>query len=62
MIGPTLVHYKKSFQTYLFFASSLVGLKKELDHLHAFGTDGEKALFDAFSHEFRSLASSKRLL
>ena len=36
MIGPTLVHYKKSFQTYLFFASSLVGLKRELDHLHAF--------------------------
>lgn len=53
MIGPTLVHYKKSFQTYLFFASSLVGLKKKLDHLHTFGTDGEKALFDAFSHEFQ---------
>ena len=53
MIGPTLVHYKKSFQTYLLSASSLVGLKKELNHLHAFGTDGEKALFDAFSHEFR---------
>lgn len=53
MIGPSLVHYKKSFQTYLFFASSLIGLKKELGNIRAFGTDGEKALIDAFSHEFR---------
>lgn len=53
MIGPVLIHYKKSFQTYFFFASSLVGLKQELEHLRTFGTDGEKALFDAFSHEFR---------
>lgn len=53
MIGPTLIHYKKTFQTYLFFAASMIGLKKELEHLQAFGTDGEKPLFDAFSHEFR---------
>lgn len=53
MIGPTLVHYKKSFQTYLFFASSLIGLKKELAKIRAFGTDGERALIDAFMHEFR---------
>ncbi len=52
MIGPVLIHYKKDFQTYLFFASSLVGKKKELMKLRAFGTDGEKALIDAFSHEF----------
>lgn len=53
MIGPTLIHYKKSFQTYLFFASSLIGQKKDLVKIRAFGTDGEKALIDAFSHEFR---------
>lgn len=53
MIGPTLIHYKKTFQTYLFFAASMIGLKKELEHLQAFGTDGEKPLFDAFPHEFR---------
>lgn len=53
MIGPTLIHYRKTFQTYLFFASSMIGLRKELEHLRAFGTDGEKALCDAFSHEFR---------
>ena len=52
MIGPTLIHNKKTLQTHLFFAASMIGLKKELEHLQAFGTDGEKP-FDAFSHEFR---------
>jgi len=32
-IGPTLIHYKKSFSTYLFFASSLVGLRKKLQNV-----------------------------
>jgi len=53
MIGPCLIHYKINIQMYLFFASSMVGMNKKLVHLHAFGTDGEKALYDAFSHEFR---------
>ncbi len=48
-----LIHYKKSFATYLFFASSLVGLCPELEGIRAFGTDGEKPLIDAFAHEFR---------
>ena len=51
-IGPTLIHYRKTFHTYLFFSSTLVGLRRELQALQAFGTDGEKALSDAFSHEF----------
>jgi hypothetical protein len=41
-IGPILIHYRKSFSTYLFFTSSLVGLRKELCGIKAFGTDGEK--------------------
>ena len=49
---PKLIHFKKDFSTYLFFASSLLGQKKELEKLSSFGTDGEKALIDAFSHEF----------
>ena len=53
MIGPTLVHYRKTFGTYLFFASSLIGLRPELRALQAFGTDGEKALADAFGHEYQ---------
>ena len=51
-IGPVLIHYHKTFATYHFFASSLVGLLSQLEGVRAFGTDGEKALRDAFSHEF----------
>ena len=40
-IGPTMIHYNKTFSTYLLFASSLVGLRPELSKLKCFGTDGE---------------------
>ncbi len=53
-IGPVLIHYKKTFATYLFFASSLVGLRRELAGVKCFGTDGETALIDAFQHGFPS--------
>ena len=46
-IGPCLVHYWKNF------AASLVALRRELEALRSFGTDGERALVDAFLHEFR---------
>ena len=52
-IGPTMIHYRKTFHTYFFFASTLIGLHQELQGLRAFGTDGEKSLVDASSHEFR---------
>jgi hypothetical protein len=51
-IGPVMVHYKKSFSTYLFFASTLVGIRPELSKLKCFGTDGEQALFEAFQTAF----------
>ena len=51
-IGPVMIHYRKTYETYLFFASSLVGLSRGLIDLKAFGTDGEIALSDVFSHEF----------
>ena len=51
-IGPVMIHYRKSFSTYLFFASTLVGMKPELSNLKSFGTDGEEALFDAFQQVF----------
>ena len=51
-IGPSMVHFKKTFSTYLFFASTLVGLQPDLCRLRAFGTDGEEALYSAFHHEF----------
>ena len=47
-IGPVMIHYKKSFASYLFFASSLVGLCPGLSNLRCFRTDGEEALFGAF--------------
>ena len=51
-LGPLLIHYKKSFSTYLFFASSLIGQCPQLEGIRAFGTDGEVALIKAFTHEF----------
>ena len=52
MMGPIFVHQQRKFETYHFFASSLVGLKPSLQNLIAFGTDGEKALSSAFSAVF----------
>ena len=51
-IGPCCIHYKKSFATYLFFASTIIGQCSQLEFVRAIGTDGEKALIDAFKHEF----------
>ena len=47
MMGPVMIHKQKKFETYHFFASSLVGLKSSLRNLRAFGTDGEKAISNA---------------
>ena len=51
-LGPVLIHYKKSFASYLFFGSSLIGQCPQMQGIRAFGTDGEEALINAFSHEF----------
>ena len=51
-IGPVMIHYKKSFASYLFFASSLIGLRPGLSNLLCFGTDGEEALYGAFKQVF----------
>ena len=37
----------------IFSSPQLIGLRPSLEGLHAFGTDGEKALADGFAHEFR---------
>ena len=46
-----MIHYRKNFGSFLFFASSLLSLKRELSR--AIGTDSEKALINAFKHAFR---------
>ena len=51
-IGPCCIHYKRSFATCLFFASTIIGQCSQLEFVRAIGTDGEKALIDAFKHEF----------
>ena len=53
-IGPAMVHYRKTFSTYLFFTSTLVGLRQSLSNLRSFGTDGESALVQACQHSFPS--------
>lgn len=52
MIGPMLVHRRKLFSSYHFFASSLVSLNPKLSNLQAFGTDGEECLYSAFTTQF----------
>ena len=54
MVGPVMIHYRKTFSTYLFFASSLLGMRRELASLKCFGTDGEQALVEAFQCQFSS--------
>lgn len=52
MLGPIMIHYKKNFSTYKFFASCMIAENRNLIGLRAFGTDGEKPLIDGFLHEF----------
>ena len=54
LLGPLLIHQRKSKQSYYFMASSLVGLCPQLSSLLCFGTDGEKALGDAFELQFQN--------
>ena len=51
MLGPLLYHQKMDFAAFNYFASSLIGIK-ELKNILAFGTDGDKALVEAFTHNF----------
>lgn len=53
-VGPILIHYRKTFTTNHFFASALTALARGLEHLRAFGTDGEEALVTAFQQVFSS--------
>ena len=39
IIGPIMIDYRKTFHTYLFFAATLIGLRRELIGLCAFQTN-----------------------
>ncbi len=43
-LGPILVHQTVDFSAFNYFASSLVGCRRDLRKLMACGTDGDKAL------------------
>lgn len=52
-VGPKMIHCRKNFSSFLFFTSFLLAIRRNLESLKCFGTDGEKALVDAFLHNFR---------
>ena len=46
-LGPILIHQTQKFSAYHYLASQIVGLRPELKHIQAFGTDEEAALYNA---------------
>ena len=62
LLGPVLVHQRMDFATFNYFSSTLIGSCKKLRNLCAFGTDGQEAIIDAFSHSFPSAASLRCLI
>jgi hypothetical protein len=51
-IGPALIHYRKYYTTYHYFASTIVGEEPSLSGLLAFGTDGERNLYKSWETVF----------
>jgi len=51
-LGPLLVHQSKTEQTYRYLGSAMKRFNPHIVHLKAFGTDGERALLNAFREEF----------
>ena len=51
-IGPALVHQQKDFASFNYFISTLISHDKRLQNVLAFGTDGDKAIINALSHNF----------
>lgn len=54
MLGVLFIHQCKTFATYNFFFSQLVGLRPGLKNICCFGTDGEQALVNALHTQFQS--------
>ena len=52
IIGPVLLHEKKTFETYSIFASTLKTIETDLRDVLAFGTDDELALVNGFKNNF----------
>ena len=52
MIGPVLIHQQTDFPSFNYFAATLISHNKKLRNALCFGTDGDKALVEAFAHNF----------
>ena len=52
LIGPLLIHEKKTKETYSLFCGTLRSLNPELSKLLAYGTDDKEALISAFEENF----------
>ena len=52
LIGPVLLHEKKTTETYSTFSGTLRTLEPELRDVMAFGTDDEEALIQGFRNNF----------
>lgn len=52
MLGPIHVHQKVDFASFNYFATTLIGCRRNLQHVLTFGTDGDKALVEALTHNF----------
>ena len=52
LVGPVLVHQRKNFPAFNYFANTLISHSKKLRNVCAFGTDGDQALIDALGHNF----------
>ena len=59
MLGPVLIHQRVDFTVFNYFASTLVGCRQELRKLLSFGSDGDKALVEAFTHNFPNAIQPK---
>ena len=51
-MGPILVHQRKNFSVFNYFANTLISHDKKLRDVRTLGSDGYPALIDAFTHNF----------
>ena len=49
LLGPVLIHQRKLYQSYYELPAKMIKYNRNLQKILAFGTDGEKALSDAFT-------------
>ena len=51
-IGPMLIHQRRTYENYFYFASELLKYRRSLSSINAVGTDGEEQLSKAFNTVF----------